>query len=96
MRRASIVAIGVGFVTVWIALASGVAAVWLTGEMRVFGLAVLPAAVVASLLVVFFEWRARLVAELKLAPPAGTRPTSLQESQATELSTASRRAAVHP
>ena len=34
--------------------------VWLTSEVRVFGLVMLPTAIVAALLVVYFDWRAKL------------------------------------
>jgi hypothetical protein len=38
------------FVGIWVVLAVGATAVWLTGEVRVFGLVALPTAIVASLL----------------------------------------------
>ena len=38
----------------------GITAVWLTAEARVFGLVILPTAIVAGLLVVYFEWRPTL------------------------------------
>jgi len=41
-------------------MAAGTTAVWLTGEVRVVGLVMLPTAVVASLLVLYFDWRAKL------------------------------------
>jgi hypothetical protein len=41
-------------------LAAGVTAVWLTEEVRVVGLVTLPTAIVASLLVLYFDWRAKL------------------------------------
>jgi uncharacterized membrane protein len=49
------------FVAIWVVLAAGATAVWLTGEVRVFGLVALPTAIVAGLLVVFFDWRERLL-----------------------------------
>ena len=39
---------------------AGMTAVWLTEEVRVVGLAALPTVIVASLLVLYFDWRARL------------------------------------
>jgi hypothetical protein len=48
------------FVSVWVVLIVGATAVWLTGEIRVFGLVVLPTAIVAPLLVVYFDWREKL------------------------------------
>jgi hypothetical protein len=41
-------------------LASGVTAVWLTEELRVLTLVILPSVVVATLLVLYFEWRGKL------------------------------------
>jgi hypothetical protein len=38
----------------------GITAVWLTAEVRVFGLVILPTAIVAGLLIVYFEWRTTL------------------------------------
>ena len=58
MKRSMVLAIA--FVSIWVVMAAGMTAVWLTGEVRVFGLVMLPTAVVASLLVVYFDWRARL------------------------------------
>lgn len=63
MRKASkgtIVALALVFFSLWIVLAVGITAEWLTAEVRVFGLVMLPTAVVAGLLVVCFDWRAKL------------------------------------
>jgi hypothetical protein len=51
---------GAALFSMWVVLAVGVTAVWLTAELRVFGLLILPTAIVAGLLVVYFEWRAKL------------------------------------
>lgn len=48
------------FVGLWVLMAAGITAVWLTEEVRVFGLVVVPTVVVAGLLVAYFDWRARL------------------------------------
>ena len=64
MKRAGILAVARAFVSVWVVLAAGLTAVWLTDEVRVVGLVMLPTAIVASLLVLYFDWRpaaARLV-----------------------------------
>jgi hypothetical protein len=49
--------------------------VWLTDEVRVVGLATLPPPIVASLLVLYFEWRAtlqrRIPVERKDGPNSG-------------------------
>jgi hypothetical protein len=55
-----ILALGLAFVSIWVVMAAGVAAVWLTDEVRVVGLVILPTAIVASLLVRYFDWRAKL------------------------------------
>jgi hypothetical protein len=41
------------------ALTVGIGGVWLTGEVRVFGLVLLAAAIVGAGLVGYFHWRAR-------------------------------------
>jgi hypothetical protein len=58
--KSEIVAVVIGFITFLVALTAGATAVWLTSEVRVFGLVMLPTAVVAGLLLVYFEWRAKL------------------------------------
>ena len=63
MRKANketIVALALVFFSLWIVLAVDITAVWLTAEVRVFGLVMLPTAIVAGLLVVYFDWRAKL------------------------------------
>jgi hypothetical protein len=60
-RPETILAVVLAFVAIWVVLAAGATAVWLTGEVRVFGLVALPTAIVAGLLVVFFDWRERLL-----------------------------------
>ena len=60
MKRSMVLAIALAFVSMWVVMAAGVAAVWLTEEVRVVGLVILPTAIVASLLVLYFDWRAKL------------------------------------
>jgi hypothetical protein len=60
MEKSAIVAVALAFVSIWVVMAAGVTAVWLTDEVRVFGLVSLPTGVVAALLVVYFDWRAKL------------------------------------
>ena len=60
MRRANILAVVLALASLWLVLGSALAAVWLTDEVRVIGLVLLPTVVVAALLVVYFDWRARL------------------------------------
>ena len=59
--KATVVAIVLFFASIWVVMAAGITAVWLTQEVRVIGLVTLPTAIVAGLLVVYFEWRAKLV-----------------------------------
>jgi hypothetical protein len=60
LDKATVVALALVFVSLWVVLAVGIAAVWLTEEVRVFGLVILPTGVVAGLLVVYFGWRDNL------------------------------------
>ena len=63
MRKANketVLALALAFFAIWVILAVGITAVWLTSEVRVFGLVILPTAIVAGLLVVYFDWRAKL------------------------------------
>jgi hypothetical protein len=48
------------FISIFVVLTTGAIAVWLTSEVRVFGLVALPPAIVAGLLVVYFDWREKL------------------------------------
>jgi hypothetical protein len=59
-NKETIVALALLFFSIWVILAVGITAVWLTAEVRVFGLVILPTAIVAGLLVVYFEWRGKL------------------------------------
>ena len=47
-------------VSTWVAMGAGITAVLLSEELRVIGL-VLPIAIVTGLLVVYFEWRTKLL-----------------------------------
>jgi hypothetical protein len=67
-RIATILAVALAFVAMWVVLAAGATAVWLTGEMKVFGLVILPTAIVAGLLVVYFDWRERLRRRMLVEP----------------------------
>ena len=60
LDKATIVALALFFVSIWVVLAAGITAVWLTEEVRVFGLVILPTGIVAGLLVVYFAWRDNL------------------------------------
>jgi hypothetical protein len=60
MNKSTILAVALAFLSVWVVMVAGLTAVWLTKEVRVIGLIALPTAIVASLLVLYFDWRARL------------------------------------
>ena len=60
MRKSTILGVVLAFVSVWVVLAAVITAVWLTDEVRVIGLVTIPAAIVASLLVLYFDWRDKL------------------------------------
>jgi hypothetical protein len=58
--KATIAALALFFVSIWVVLAAGITAVWLTEEVRVFGLVILPTGIAGSLLVLYFDWRVKL------------------------------------
>jgi hypothetical protein len=58
--KATVAALALLFVSIWVVLAAAITAVWLTEEVRVLGLVILPTGIVAALLVVYFDWRAKL------------------------------------
>ena len=61
VRKATGLAVMRTFVGIWVVLAVGGMVVWLIGEARVFGLVVLSTAIVATLLVLYFDWREKLL-----------------------------------
>jgi Na+/glutamate symporter len=58
--QSQIVAIVLASISIFVLLTAGATAVWLTSKVRVFAPVMLPSAIVAGLLVVYFDWRARL------------------------------------
>ena len=64
MRKTRILAVVLGFVGLSVVMASGLTAVWLTEEIRVLSLVILPSTVVATLLVLYFEWRGKLLRQV--------------------------------
>lgn len=63
--KMTMVAVMLFFVSMLVVMAAGMTAVWLTEEIRVIGLVIVPSGIVAGLLVVFFEWRARLLDRIR-------------------------------
>ena len=59
--KQTVMAVLLFLVSIWVVMTAGITAVWLAEEVRVFGLVMLPTAIVAGLLVVYFDWRAQLL-----------------------------------
>jgi hypothetical protein len=57
--------VALAFVSIWVVLAAAATAMWLTEEVRVVGLVTVPAAIVAGLLVLYFDWRARVLRPIR-------------------------------
>jgi hypothetical protein len=70
--KGQVLAVAPAFASILAVLTAGATAVWLTDEVRVFGLVALPTAIVASLLVVYVDWREKHLRR-KLAEPKGFR-----------------------
>ena len=60
VNKETVVAMVAAIFSIWVLLAVAITAVWLTSEARMFGLVILPTAIVGGLLVVYFDWRAKL------------------------------------
>ena len=67
-RTTTILAVTLVSAAIWVVLAAGGTAVWLTGDVRMFGLVALPTAIVAGPLVMYFDWRERLARRLLREP----------------------------
>lgn len=65
MKRAAILFVAIALVSVWVALGDARTAIWLTEEVRVLGLVMVPTTIVASLLVLYFDWRGRLMRRIR-------------------------------
>jgi hypothetical protein len=73
VKKWTILAVALALVSIWVVLVGGGATmVWRTEELRVFGLGVVPTAIVASLLVLYFDWRRRLRRQILAEPDDGT------------------------
>jgi hypothetical protein len=57
--RSAILAVGLVFVSIFVVSTTSITAMWLTDEVRLFGLVFLPTGIVAALLVLYCDWRAR-------------------------------------
>jgi hypothetical protein len=64
--RITLVVAALSFFSICVVMTASIAAVWLTEEVRAFGLVVLPTVIVAALLVVYFDWRARLLNQFRV------------------------------
>ena len=65
MRKSTILAVALAFLSIWVVLAAAVTGIWLTEEVRVVGLITAPPAIVAGLLVLYFDWRAKLLRPIR-------------------------------
>ena len=67
MKQATnmVVAVALFLVSMWVTMTAGITGVWLTEELRVFVLMMLPTAIIAWLLVVYFDWRAKLLNQIR-------------------------------
>jgi hypothetical protein len=59
VKKSTVLAIAFAFVIIRVVMAASSTATWLTGEVRVAGLAILPTAIMALLLILYFDWRAK-------------------------------------
>ena len=64
-KKRIVVAAVLFFVSIWLIMPTGITPVWLTEQVRVFGLVMLPTAIIAGLLVVYFEWRAKVLNRIR-------------------------------
>ena len=62
--KQAVLAVVLFFVSIWVVMTAAITAVWLTEEVRVFGLVILPTTIVAGLLVVYFDWRTKLLKQI--------------------------------
>ena len=65
LKKTTVIAALLALVSVWVVMAAGATAVWLTSQIRVFGLVLLPTAIVASLLILYFDWRTRMFRRIR-------------------------------
>ena len=63
MMKSTIRFMATAFMRIALPLAAGVAAIWLAGELRVFGLLMLSTAIVAGL-VLYFDWRGKWLRQI--------------------------------
>ena len=77
MKRPMILAVALAFVSIWvIVMAAGLTVAWLTDELRVFGSVMLPGAVAAVVLALYFDWRGKLRRQLLRADDRDAGTTS--------------------
>ena len=65
MKRSTLLAAMLALAGIGLRLGGGSGATWLTDDVRAIVLMVLPAAFAASLLVLYFEWRRRLMRRMR-------------------------------
>lgn len=58
--REEIAAVWLFFVSLLVAIVAGLTAVWLTAEIRVFGIVLFPTVAVAAMMILYYDWRPKL------------------------------------
>ena len=79
MRRTTILTTAIALAGVWVVLTTGLTGAWLPEAVRAVGRIVLPTAIAATLLVLYLDWRRRLIRRLQ----ADGRPSDVEEKAAT-------------
>ena len=59
--KPTVVVVVLFLVSIWVVMAAGITAVWLTEAVKVLGLVMLPTVIIAGLVVEYFDWRAKLL-----------------------------------
>ena len=61
MKKSTTLAMALAFVSICVLLIAGIMALSFTAELRVFRLLTVPVAIAGSLLVLYFDWRGKLL-----------------------------------
>ena len=72
MKKPTVLAIAFAFVIIRVVMAAGSTATWLTDEVRVTGLVILPTAIMVFLVVLYFDWRAKPLRRILAEPDERT------------------------
>ena len=77
MTGPRLVAMAIAVVSALVVGAAGIVAVWLTDEMRVFPLVLLPAVVATLLTLSFYEWQKQAARPRHRSPEDGPGPAEI-------------------